>query len=76
MPLFGWAWPYTSVIDIVAGVYIPYLYGSIKARVNSIAIHDITGGLTGFIGGVTRLIRFTVIVMTCPSPGGRGLLHL
>ena len=74
--MFGWAWPYTSVIDVVAGTYIPCLYGSIKARVNSIVIHGITSGLTSFIGGVTRLSRFTVIDMTCPSPKGRGLLLL
>ena len=59
--MFGWAWPCTSVIDIVVGAYIPYLYGLIKARLNSIAIHGITSGFTSFIGGVTRLIRFTVI---------------
>jgi hypothetical protein len=65
--LFGWAWPCTSVIDIVAGAYYmtAYLYGSIKARVNPIATFLASlVDLTGFLSGMTRQMRFTVIDKT------------
>jgi cellulose synthase/poly-beta-1,6-N-acetylglucosamine synthase-like glycosyltransferase len=66
-PLFAWAWPHTSVISIVAGAYYitAYLYGSIKARVNPIATFLASlVDLTGFLSGMTRQMRFTVIDKT------------
>jgi hypothetical protein len=41
-PLFGWAWPYTSVIDIVAGAYIriPIRLDQGQDELNSNSWHD------------------------------------
>jgi hypothetical protein len=64
-PLFAWAWPHTSVIDIVAGAYIriPIRLDQGQGKPNS-HVPGITSGLTGFLSGMTRLIRFAVIDKT------------
>jgi hypothetical protein len=66
-PFFACAWSHMPITGIVAGAYYitAFMYGSIKARIDP--IRTFTASLidmAGFISGITKQTRFTVIDKT------------
>lgn len=66
-PFFAWAWLHMPITGIVAGAYYitAFMYGSAKARVDPIRTFVASLiDLAGFISGITKQTRFTVIDKT------------
>jgi cellulose synthase/poly-beta-1,6-N-acetylglucosamine synthase-like glycosyltransferase len=66
-PFFAWAWPHMPITGIVAGMYYitAFMYGSAKARVDPIRTFMASLiDMAGFISGITKQTRFTVIDKT------------
>ena len=66
-PFFAWAWFHMPITGAVAGAYYitAFMYGSAKARVDPIRTFMASLiDMTGFISGITKQTRFTIIDKT------------